>query len=205
MAFPALRRATIADLLAAEDQGHACEIIDGDLVEKALPDVGHAVAQAGVVTEVRPPYDRRPGGSGPPGGWWILPEVDVSFGGDVLRPDISGWRRDRVPVMSQAFPVPDAPDWVCEVLSVSTAGRDLGVKKDIFHRAKVSHYWVVDRANKVLMVFRWSERAYELALTATPEQTVRAEPFPYVALFVGQLFGIERDEPGEPEVGERHR
>lgn len=200
MAVPALRGATIADLLAAEDEGHACEIIDGELVEKAMSDEGHGDAQSEIVAVVRPWYNRRPGGSGPPGGWWIRTEVDIAFGADVLRPDISGWRRDRVPAMSKAFPVPDAPDWVCEVLSVSTAGRDLGVKKDIYHRAKVGHYWVIDRANKVLMVFRWSERAYELALTATPEQTVRAEPFPYVALFVGQLFGIERDdpEPGSP-------
>lgn len=203
MAVPAPRRATISDLLAAEDEGHRCEIIDGDLVEKASPDTGHGVSQATLVGRLHTPYNRRPGGSGPPGGWWILTEVDIAFGGDVLRPDISGWRRDRAPVMSQDFPVPDAPDWVCEVLSVSTAGRDLGVKKDIFHRAKVGHYWVVDRANKVLMVFRWSERAYELAMTATPEQIVHAEPFPYVALFVGQLFGIERDEPepdAEPEA-----
>lgn len=45
---------------------------------------------------VRPAYQREPGGPGL-GGWWIATQVEVLLGSDVVRPDVLGWRRERVP------------------------------------------------------------------------------------------------------------
>jgi len=39
------------------------------------------------------PYDL---GHGGPGGWWILGEPELHLGGDVLVPDMAGWRRTRM-------------------------------------------------------------------------------------------------------------
>ncbi len=40
---------------------------------------------------------------------------------DILVPDLGGWRRQRMPVMTTELPYFDlAPDGVCEVLSGST-------------------------------------------------------------------------------------
>jgi hypothetical protein len=40
---------------------------------------------------------------------------------DILVPDLGGWRRERMPVMTTELPYFDlAPDGVCEVLSGST-------------------------------------------------------------------------------------
>lgn len=196
MALPARRHATLEDLLRSIDEGRACEIIDGELVEKAAGDEGHGDAQAEVTARVRTGYNRRPrrGGDDPPGGWWIRTEVDVALGADVFRPDVSGWRRDRTPVMPVEWPVPVPPDWVAEVLSASTAARDLGVKMRAYHRAGVGHYWVVDRQNRVLLVYRRSERAYELALSGGVGEVLRAEPFDEVEIDVGRLFGVEPEE-----------
>ena len=191
---PALRAATLDDLLKSIEEGRACEILAGELVEKAAGDERHGAAQLEIGARVHPRYNRRPGGSGPPVGWWIRTEVDILFGDDVYRPDLSGWRRDRVPVMPEGWPVPIAPDWVAEVLSRSTASRDLGVKLWGYHRAGVGHYWVVDRLNEVLVVYQRNERAYEAVLTGVIGQRVRAPPFEDVEIDVGRLFGVETDE-----------
>lgn len=184
----------------AEAEGRALEILDGELVEKAAPDQEHGGVAVELISHVAPRYNRRGGGSRP-GGWWIRVEVEVRFGDDVLRPDLSGWRRDRVPTMPEAWPVPVAPDWVCEVLSASTASRDLGPKRDRYHAAHVGHYWVVDRGNRVLLVYRWTAEGYLLARSAGVTETVHAEPFEAVGIFVGSLFGIDPPEDGEAPPG----
>lgn len=191
---PALRPATIDDLLRSIEEGRACEIVGGELVEKAAGDERHGAAQLELGARVHSRYNRRAGGGGPPVGWWIRSEVDIYFGDDVYRPDLSGWRRDRVPKMPDEWPVPVPPDWVAEVLSASTAKRDLGVKFRGYHRAGVGHYWVVDRLNRVLLVYERTERSYELALTGFVGDRVRAVPFEEVEIDVGLLFGVEPDE-----------
>jgi Uma2 family endonuclease len=196
MGLPARRRATLDDLLRGEREGHAFEILGGELVEKAAPDQEHGGAASAINSHVFDRYNRRGGGGRHPGGWWIRTEVDILFSpDDVLRPDLSGWRRDRVPEMPAEWPVPVPPDWVCEILSARTAARDLGPKRDLYHRANVGHYWVVDRSHRLLLVYRRAPEAYQLVLTGSEAETIHAEPFADVGLFVGRLFGL--DPPDE--------
>lgn len=88
------------------------------------------------------------------------------------------------------------PDWIAEVLSASTKKRDLGVKMRAYHHTSVGHYWVVDSQSQVFYVYRWSPRAYEVALTAFIGDRVRAEPFEAVEIDVGRLFGVEEEDGG---------
>ncbi len=195
MAAPARRLATLDDLLEAEREGVACEIVDGELVQKAMSDHEHGGVKFVISGYLADPFNRR-GGGGRPGGWWLANEVDIAFDAEnVLRPDVAGWRRDRVAVMPREWPTTVTPDWVCEVLSASTARRDLGTKRDTYHRARVGHYWVVDRNSRVLLVYRWTEVGYALVLTGGETDTVHAEPFGAVGIYVGRLFGL--DEPDE--------
>lgn len=182
--------ATAADLARLPDHVRA-EIIDGTIVEKAEPSAEHADAQGGALAFIRTPYHRRSGGD-QPGGWWILPEVDVELAPhQVFRPDIAGWRRDRVPDRPRGRPVMIRPDWVCEVLSPANASNDLVKKLRVYHQCHVGHYWIVDPQNATLTVLRWTPDGYLAALTAGRADRVRAEPFAEVDLWVGLLFGDE--------------
>ncbi|HZI04506.1 MAG TPA: Uma2 family endonuclease [Archangium sp.] len=188
---PAPRPATVEELLALPDE-RAAELIDGRLVEKASPSAPHALAQGGLIGVLYPAFHRR-GGGGVPGGWWLLPEVDVELeSGQVYRPDVAGWRRERMPTLSSERPVRLRPDWVCEVLSRSNAHHDLVTKFRTYHRLGVPHYWTVDPETEVLTVYRWQEAGFLALLTAARGETVRAEPFDAIAWNVGLLFG---DEP----------
>ncbi|MFO0758505.1 MAG: Uma2 family endonuclease [Byssovorax sp.] len=191
-----LRRATVAEWLAIPAE-KAAELLRGRIVYKAFPSPEHGRAQRklGVSLDL---FDRRPGEAGTPGGWWLSTEVDLDLGGEGVRPDLLGWRRDRVPRLPSAPPgqaVTERPDWVGEVLSPSTAARDLGDKMDIYHAAGVPHSWVIDPANRTLVVYRRTESGYLRVLGAGAGALVRAEPFEAIDLHVEVLFDDEGSAP----------
>jgi Uma2 family endonuclease len=185
-----LRLATAEDLARLPPDVRA-EVIDGQIVEKAAPSAEHGDAQSGAIVHLRGPFHRRPGGN-QPGGWWILSEVEIELAPhQVYRPDISGWRRERVPTRLTGRPVTTRPDWVCEVLSESNAKYDLVTKLRVYHQSGVPHYWIVDPAHETLTVHRWTPDGYLVVLTASRGDQVRAEPFDAITLPVGVLFGDE--------------
>lgn len=117
------RLATFVDLAALGDD-RCAEIIGGAIVEKAAPSFEHGDAQSSLVAALKDPFQRRRGG---PGGWWIATEVEVELEThEVYRPDLVGWRRERVPERPRGRPIRIHPDWVCEVLSISNAENAMG-------------------------------------------------------------------------------
>jgi Uma2 family endonuclease len=163
------------------------EVVDGVVVEKAAPTFEHGSAQLELAAFVREIMRRDRGG---PHGWWFATGVEIEFEShEVYLPDVAGWRRDRVPTRPAGRPVRIRPDWVCEVLSPSTAKRDLVAKHHTFLRCGVGHYWVLDPERETLTVFRRTDEGYLAVLTAGREDRVRAEPFAEVELTVADLFG----------------
>lgn len=189
-----LKPLVAADLLAIPEHERSHEIIDGELVRKAMPSIRHGLAQGVVVGRVGGTYNRRPGGRRP-GGWWIATGVEIQLEDhEVYRPDVSGWRRERLPELPGESPILVRPDWVCEVLSRSNARDDLVKKMRVYHRCGVPHYWIVDPDQETLTVYRWTADGYLVALTAQREERVRAEPFSEMELSVGTLFGDDSDD-----------
>jgi Uma2 family endonuclease len=185
-------RATLEDFLAIPEDQRFHELVAGEIVQKATPSGEHGDAQSGIVGWLRLPFQRPPGRGGP-GGWWIATEVEVRFdSGDLLRPDVLGWRRDRVPTRPTGVLVATRPDWTCEVLSPSNASNDTVKKLRIYHQNRVPHYWIADPREGTLTVLRWSEAGYTTVLAAERGETVRAEPFDSIEIEVGTLFG---DDP----------
>ena len=186
MAFPrAHGTATATDLVGLEHH----EVVGGELVEKTAPTGEHGTAQYGLGGLLFG-FHGPGGGSGPPGGWWFGTEIEVEIEAhEVYLPDIAGWRIERMPEPPRGRPVRVVPDWVCEVLSPSTAARDLGWKLQAYHRARVAHYWVVDPANQVLTVYRGQDAGYVPVLAAGADDVVRAEPFDAIDFDVGRIFG----------------
>jgi Uma2 family endonuclease len=197
---PSARRATMMDWLAEPEERRA-ELVGGRIVYKAAPDFDHGETQGNLRAQLDP-FVRRPRDAEQPGGWWLGVEVDVELGADGVRPDIAGWRRDRHPARPKRRPggaVIERPDWVAEVLSPSTAARDLGEKLAIYHRAGIDHYWVIDPRNRTLSVYRWTKDGYVIAVAAGVGAKVRVEPFEPMELEVSLLFGEEDDDrPREP-------
>ncbi|MEP7121519.1 MAG: Uma2 family endonuclease [Byssovorax sp.] len=187
--------ATEAELLALPEQGRGFELLDGQLVEKQAG-FRHGRAQVRLGQRLLP-YDRRSGGGDRPGGWWFLAEQLVTFAASqILRPDVAGWLRARLPEppAEQDTVVRVRPDWVGEIISPSNAGNDLVKKKRIYYQHQVPHYWIIDPRDESLTVLRWTPEGYTEVLVALRGESVRPEPFTAVELAVGVLFGDD-DEP----------
>lgn len=196
----ARRGATLEDFWAIPEGERFHELIEGGLTQKADPTGEHGDAQAGVVSAIRPTFQRKPGGRYP-GGWWIATEVEILLASDdIVRPDVLGWRRARCPERPTGSPVKVLPDWVCEVVSTGNANNDTVKKLRLYHRAGIRNYWVADPRDATLTVMRWSEAGYITVLRAERHETVTPEPFEAISLFVGSLFGD--DEP-DTSIAER--
>ena len=116
----ASRRATYDDLIAVPDH-LAAEILDGELFTSPRPASPHVYATIALGCGLFGRFNGPPGGSDAPGGWWIRPDPELHLGPDVLVPDLAGWRREGMPVIPDVAAFTVAPDWVCEVVSPSTA------------------------------------------------------------------------------------
>jgi len=185
MSDAARRLAIYADLLAVPPHIRA-ELIAGDIVVAPSPTPLHQSTVGSVYAELRAPFER---GRGGPGGWWLIPDVDVAFGPhDVLRPDISGWRRERVPLFPSERPISMQPDWVCEGLSPGSAMRDQGEKRAIYQRSGVARYWIVDPLNRTLSVYRLGADGYILDASVGDRGMARLRPFDSVDLELDALF-----------------
>jgi Uma2 family endonuclease len=185
---PSAQPATAEDLLALPAD-HAAEVIDGQLIYKAVPSFDHGNAQAGISGALL--GFRGPSGGGPgPGGWWIATEVDVEYEPtQVFRHDVVGWRRDRVPERPAERPVRVRPDWACEILSPSNASNDTVKKLRALHAHRVPHYWLLDPDAGTLRVLRWMQDGYLEALSATADEVVSAEPFQTAELDLKRVLG----------------
>lgn len=185
--------ATIADLLAIPEDERFHELIGGEIISKAAPSAEHGAAQRKLGTLIDP-FDRRPG-SRWPGGWWLMTEVEVQFASsETYRPDVVGWRRDRVPDRPRGNPVTIRPDWIGEIVSPTNSGTDRVTKLNAYHRFEVPHYWIVDPIEETLSAFRWTSTGYLLIVAARTGDRVRVEPFEALELDVGEIFGHEREE-----------
>jgi Uma2 family endonuclease len=192
---PKRKMATAADLLALPEEERFHEIIGGELVRKAMPSARHGGAQGRVLRSVAP-YDRRPNPPRP-GGWWIVTEVEVELDpNDVYRPDVTGWRRERLPALPDETPITVRPDWVCEVLSPSNRRNDTIKKRRVYHRCGVPHYWIVDPLEETLDVYRWHTDGHLQVLAAERGDVVKPEPFDDIELRVGVLFGEDEEDEG---------
>lgn len=185
---------TLEDLFAIPEEERRHELIEGAIAEKGAASGEHGSAQRKLSAYIDP-FERRPGGRWP-GGWWFVTEVEIFFDpANTLRPDVAGWRRERVPERPRGTPIRIRPDWVCEILSTNRRN-DLVKKKRVYHRHQVPHYWIVDPAEETVSVCRWAPDGYIEILAAERGERVHAEPFDAIPLQVGILFGDEEeDEP----------
>lgn len=191
MAQPGRQRtpATYDDILKVPDHLVA-EIVDGDLYTSPRPAPRHADASSGLGGALRNPFDR---GRGGPGGWRILDEPELHLGGDIVVPDLAGWRRERLPRLPDDAFFSMAPDWTCEVTSPSTAALDRVKKLAVYARAQVSHAWLVDPIARTIEVLRLENDRWTIVDTCAGTDTVRLEPFDAIELDLTLLW--EPDTP----------
>ena len=178
------RPATYEDLEALPDIVVA-EILDGELYSSPRPAFRHVRASSSLGVRIGGPFDH---GIGGPGGWWVLDEPELHLGRDVVVPDLAGWRRSRLPYAPDTAFESVPPDWVCEVLSPSTATIDRAKKLRIYAREQVAHAWLIDPIVRTLEVLRLEHGRWTILGTHVGSEVVRAEPFTEIDLDLASLW-----------------
>ena len=156
------------------------EIVDGELIASPRPAAPHAAVSSLLGGELITMFGRS--GEGRPGGWAILDEPELHVVGQVMVPDIAGWRRERMPQIPDVPFFELAPDWVCEVHSPSTIALDRTKKTHHYTRAGVGHLWFLDPGPQTLEIFRLEGGGWRLVTSVAGNEKVRAEPFDAVEL-----------------------
>ena len=176
-------RLTYDDLetLSREHNGDRLEIIDGELIVTPSPSWSHQIISANVFRALdRHVYEENLGRV-------VYAPLDVRFTPDnVLIPDIIFIARDRLHIAGpQTVDAP--PDIVIEILSPGTRRRDLVEKRDLYAQFGVREYWVVDPANRAIIVYERVGRMYQ-PVPVTERGGIQSRVLPELELTVEAVF-----------------
>ena len=118
---------TLDEFLRLPDTKPASEYIDGEVIQKLMPQGEHSVLQRDLCIALT--LTLKPGKVAE-----VFPELRCTFGGRSLIPDVAVFRTERIPRkpdgrIENAFELP--PDWTIEILS--PAQRHTKVIRNILH------------------------------------------------------------------------
>lgn len=192
MNMPAMRTATesVTDPATYDDllqvpENLVAEILHGQLITHPRPAPRHARASSTLGGTLVNPFDL---GHGGPGGWWVHDEPELHLDAQVLVPDLAGWRRERLPVLPETAWFELAPDWVCEVLSPSTARIDRVVKLPIYATAGVRHVWLIDPDLRTLEAYENHDGRWLLLAALQHDNPVQIAPFDAIRFALNALW-----------------
>lgn len=184
----AILKPTLYEQLLALPESINGEILDGQLYAQPRPKGRHGGAASALNIDIGAPFRFSRGG---PGGWWILQEPEVHFVRDaeIAVPALVGWRRERMPSLPDDHRFEVVPDWVCEILSPSTAKKDRIVKLPLYARYGVAYSWLVDPDAQTLEAFELRDGHWLLIATLKDDDQVAVPPFDAAPFGLGDLWG----------------
>jgi Uma2 family endonuclease len=129
-------------------------------------------------------------------GWVFVADNDIDFQlepEEVRAPDVAGYRRERWQASwRRAVPIPEPPDWLCEIWSPGNSHDEREELLRVYHEARVIEYvWTIDPALPALKVFRRGPKTWRRELVIDElDKAFEAPPFVGVELVLGVLLGI---------------
>ena len=107
---------------------------------------------------------------------------------DVVVPDVVFVAADQRSILTEPN-IQGAPALVVEVLSPGTKKRDLGVKKDLFDRAGVREYWIVDPKANTVAIYRRGDSGLSRVQSLPDDASLITTPLlPGFSLSLEKLF-----------------
>ena len=174
---------TLEEFLQLPETKPASEYIDGQIIQKQMPQGKHSIIQAELPTAINAVIKPRRTGR-------AFSELRCTFGGRSTVPDVSVFVWDRIPrdengEIANVFQV--SPDWTIEILLPDQS--QTKVTKNILHCLKYETQmgWLIDPDDQSVFVYLPQQG---LEVFDEPEQLL---PVPSCAselgLTLGELFG----------------
>ena len=106
---------------------------------------------------------------------------------DVVQPDLLFVSRERIRIIAPDA-IRGAPDLVVEILSPSTARRDLTFKRRLYAKHCVKEYWQVNIDERRVTVLSLGNGDYEVAAVYGSGETLSSPILPGFALAIDEIF-----------------
>lgn len=173
----------LAEFLKLPETKPASEYIDGQIIQKPMPQGEHSIIQGELIIAinaiVKPEKVAR-----------AFPELRCTFGGKSIVPDVAVFTWQRIPRkenggVANVFQV--APDWTIEILSPHQSVTK--VTKKILHCLKYQTQmgWLIDPDEQTVFVYRPQQ---QIEVFDQPDDLLSVPSFASeLRLTVGQLFG----------------
>ncbi|MBD2099784.1 Uma2 family endonuclease [Leptolyngbya sp. FACHB-261] len=174
---------TLDEFLQLPETKPASEYIDGQIIQKPMPQGKHSTIQGEFVTAINSVVKLKKIAR-------AFPELRCTFGGRSTVPDISVFAWNRIPrdengEIANTFQA--APDWTIEILSPDQS--QTKVTKNILHCLKYGTQmgWLIDPAEQTVFVYLPQQlpEAFDEAAVQLPVPSFVGE----LQLTVGELFG----------------
>lgn len=167
----------LADFLELPETQPASEYIDGQILQKPMPKGKHSRIQSKLTAFINAVTEPLKSAS-------AFTELRCTFDGRSIVPDIAVFSWERIP-KDESGEIADrfllAPDWVVEILSPDQSHAQLFKKlRHCFQHGTIAG-WIIDPANKSVMIYRPGQEALLFDLEEMPDR-----PLP-IPEFVGEL------------------
>lgn len=182
-------RFTVADLEHVPEDGRRYEVIEGELCVTPAPHGLHQGVVDSLVQALRNWWDETELG-------WAVSGTEVAFAeeSDVI-PDVLWVSGERLAAVFHGDgKLHAAPDLAIEVLSPGTASakRDKETKLKVYSRRGVQEYWLVDRDDQTVQVYRREQAVLQLAMTLRATDALTSPLLPGFSVPVARLFRAPR-------------
>ena len=142
------RHLTLEEFLALPDTKPASEYIDGEIIQKPMPQGQHSVIQGELLVELTLAWRGK-------GIAQAFPELRCTFGGRAIVPDIAIFEEAKIPYdengdLENVFSIP--PDWTIEILSPEQSTTK--VLKNINHCLAYGTQmgWLIDPTDRSIFI-----------------------------------------------------
>jgi Uma2 family endonuclease len=187
MSFPATDKVrwTTADLELFPDDGKRYEIIDGELFVTRAPHWKHQQICVNIVTQLKIWSSQTNLGS-------VATGVGIIFTDeDNVIPDVVWVSNEKLAqILDEAGHLTSAPELVVEVLSPGSENerRDRELKLKLYSVQGVREYWICDREQEKIEVYRRENAVLKLAVTLYKEDNLTSPLLPQFSCTVASIF-----------------
>ena len=150
---------TYEDYALLPEDGKIHEIIDGEHYMALAPATYHQTLSRRIQFQLYEQIEEKELG------FVFDAPTDVQLSDiDIVQPDLLVIHSSRKSIISPTKII-DAPDLIIEILSKSTGDKDRLLKLDLYQKAAVPEYWLVDPEGQQITVYRLHEGRFETAGT----------------------------------------
>ncbi|MBI5714833.1 MAG: Uma2 family endonuclease [Chloroflexi bacterium] len=185
--YSSVKRVTLEEFWAIPEGPPNYEFEDGELIEMVSPNDRHQDVLGTLYTALRSLLLKEKLGK-----LWLELDVHLPNVRHVYIPDLVFLATDHLSCLSKEDgKIHGVPDLVVEISSPSTQRKDRTKKKNTYHQAGVTWYWMVDAVDLTIEECKWTPEGYLIAQSIAAGEPFTPKLFPSLTFNLADLMGEE--------------